>query len=77
MSVFLMIRVECPNLSIGDLNTMITNDSNPENGINQLRNLMDSVNIGCTSAIIDVASRETTETVSAQGNGIDATYNKA
>lgn len=72
---FLMIRIEASSLSAGDFNSKLKDDANPQDGVVQLRNLMDAIIAGSIDAQVDVAVRETTQAVTAQGDGQDASYN--
>ncbi len=73
MSSFLMVRIECVGLSVGDLNSKLK--TSPQDGVNQIVNLLVGCSAGNVSAQIDVAVRETTQTVSADGAGQTASYN--
>ena len=71
-----MIRVEAPALSIADLNAKLAQSSNPQNGLNGLDNLMIAIAGGAIDAQVDVATRDTTQAITASGTGsISASYN--
>lgn len=75
MSVFVMIRVELPGGNINDINSLVK-PTKPHDGVNQLINLLAGC-VGGKPAIVDVATRATTETVASDGGGTSATYNLA
>lgn len=76
MSVFLMIKVELPFDSIGQLNAQVVGDStNPHEGVVNLRNQLESLLGGTKDGIVSIATRETTQAISSDGAGIIATYN--
>ena len=71
-----MIRVDAPALSIADLNAKLAQSSNPQNGMNGLGNLMLAIAGGAIDAQVDVATRDTTQAITAAGTGsISASYN--
>lgn len=72
---FVMIRVELPNDSVGQANTLIKDSSNPHDGLVQLRNLCDAVLAGAKEGEVAVAVRDTTQAITAAGGGSSATYN--
>lgn len=78
---FIMIRVEVPGATASQLNAKIPGsadsdaDTKPREGVVEIRNLMDSILAGTTPSQVDVAVREETQAVNAQGDGIAASYN--
>lgn len=78
---FIMIRVEVPGATASQLNAKIPGDADSEadtkarEGVVELRNLMDSILAGTTPAQVNVAVRQDTQAVTAQGDGISASYN--
>lgn len=75
MSVYVMVRVELTGASIADINALVK-PTKPHDGVNQLVDLLSKCVQG-HGAIIDVAMRETTQAVTAQGSGTSATYTLA
>lgn len=77
-STFVMIRVECTTKSMADLATKVTDATRPNEGIQQLINLFQAIEGGSgTPAIVDVATRTTTQTITAAGTGnVSATYTR-
>lgn len=73
MSSFLMVRVEVNGLTALDLNERLK--ASPQDGVNQIINLLAGATAGNKSALIDVAVRETTQSISADGAGSTASYN--
>ena len=67
--------VESRRGSVGDLNSKLKDDANPQDGVVQLRNLMDAIIAGSVDAQVDVVVRETTQSITKQGAGEDAAYN--
>lgn len=76
---FVMVRVEVPAMSDDQLNQKVLNGSgdstNPHDGMVLMRNLMDSILAGSIDAQVDVAVRDSTQSISASGNGSSASYN--
>ena len=73
---FLMIRIEAPALTVGNINQKLVNsDANAIEGVVALRNLCDALLAGAVDAQVDIAVRSTTQAITAAGGGIDATYN--
>ena len=70
-----MIRVQADGLSVGTMNEKVTGDSKPQEGVVQIRNLMEAILAGAVDAQVDVAVRETTQSISADGDGDSASYN--
>ena len=70
-----MIRVQADAVSVADMNSKLASDSNPQEGLVQLRNLMDAIIAGAIDAQVDCAVRATTQSVTAQGGGEDSSYN--
>lgn len=71
---YLMIRVNAPGVSVEDMNAKLSEDSKPHEGLIQLRNLMDALSCRSIPSDVDVAVRETTQAISADGDGEDASY---
>lgn len=73
---FVMIRIEVPNLTVDQLNSKLNIDStNPHEGVQQVLNLVTGVTGGLLSAEIDLAVRNTTQTITAAGGGDSGSYN--
>ncbi len=72
---YIMIRVEAPNVSVGDMNAKLTDSTKPHDGVELLRNLMDACLARGIPAQVDVAVRETTQAIAADGDGDTASYN--
>jgi len=72
---FMLVRIDADALSAGDFNSKLKDDANPQDGMVQLRNLMDAIIAGSVDAQVDVVVRETTQSISAQGSGESASYN--
>ncbi len=70
---FLMIRIECPGMTVGDMNAKLSGDSGHE-GANKLVDLLAGAAGGCVSAQIDCAVRSDTQEITANG-GDTASYN--
>ncbi len=75
---FLMVRIECPGESAADLNSVLNggDDTNPQGILNNLVDLIAGIASRNPSATVDLAVRETTQTISKQGAGVDATCNQ-
>ena len=75
---FLMIRIEVPGASIGDMNSVILNGDNskPTEVLNNLIDLVNGINSRTPAAQVDLAARETTQAISADGDGDTASCNK-
>jgi hypothetical protein len=77
MSVFLLVKVELPFDSITQLNQAIVGDSTkPQEGIELIRNELVELLAGSKDGIVSIATRETDQAITAQGQGISATYNR-
>jgi hypothetical protein len=75
---FLLVRIEAPGVSIGDMNTVLLggDDTKPTEILNNLADLINGINSRDPSATVDLAVRATTQTITAQGGGVDATCSK-
>lgn len=69
---FVMVRVEVAAKSDSQLNALVKTDAHA--GVQELVNLLQGCLAGTTDATIAVATRETTEAISTDGNGTSATY---
>lgn len=78
MATFVMIRVECTSQSMADLAAKVTDSTRPNEGIQQLITFFEAIESGSgIPAIVDVATRTTTQTITADGTGnVSATYTK-
>lgn len=72
---FIMIRIEAPNLSVVELNQKVKLSANQREGVVQIRDLVEGALAGAISAEIDVAVRDTTQSITAAGGGSSAQYN--
>jgi hypothetical protein len=72
---FIMIRVEVPGAVASQLNAKVTDSTKAREGVIEIRNLMDAILAGAEPSEVDVAVRQTTEAITAQGGGISASYN--
>ena len=72
---FVMIRVDLPNDSVAQANTLVENSSKPHEGVVQLRNLCEAILAGAKEGEVAVALRDTTQSITAAGGGSSATYN--
>lgn len=71
---FVMIRIEVPSQSDSELNKVVE-PTNSHEGVQQLINLLEGIEGGAVNAEVDVAVRNTTQTISAAGAGSSANYN--
>lgn len=72
---FMMIRVECPSQSVGDLNSKLQSSTNANEGLNQLVDLMAAISAKAIAGEVDVVVRDSTQTITAAGGGGSASYN--
>lgn len=72
---FIMVRIEVPGKSDTELNQQVKSSANQREGVILLRNLVEAALAGATPSQIDVAVRATTQAITADGNGITASYN--
>jgi hypothetical protein len=72
---FLMIRIEVPGDSVADMNSVILNgdSTKPQAIMNNLIDLVSGISSRNPGATVDLAVRETTESISADGDGETAT----
>ncbi len=75
---FLMVRIECPGDSVADMNAVLNggDDTNPQSILNNLVDLVAGIASRNPSAQVDLAVRETTESISADGDGVTASCNQ-
>lgn len=69
-----MIRIQTDQVTVDNMNAKLEDDSKPHEGVIQIRNLMDAIAGRVISGTVAVAVRETTESISADGDGDTATY---
>lgn len=72
---FIMIRVEVPGADADQLNAKVADSTKAREGVVEIRNLMDAILAGANPAEVDVAVRETTQAITAEGGGTSASYN--
>lgn len=72
---YFMIKVYAPNQTTENFNQAVTDNTNPHNGVIQLRNIMDSVLAGTLDAEVSVAVRSTDQTITPDTDGLSADYN--
>ena len=71
---FLMVRIEASALSVGQMNDKLSDSSNPHEGVQKLKNLLDAISSGAIDAQVDVAVRSSTQAITAEGGGEDESY---
>ncbi len=74
---FIVVELEVAGDSVGQLNTLVAEDSNGHVGVNRLIDVLGAVCGGAKDATVKVAVRSTTSTPTASGGGSSATYNLA
>lgn len=74
MASFLMVRVDIPSKTDTDLNSLLK-PTKPHAGVQELINLLLSIEGGVVDASVDVAVRATTQAITADGAGLTASYN--
>lgn len=72
---FIMVRIEVPGKSVTELNQAVREDANQREGVILLRNLVEGVLAGAIGAQVDVAVRDSTQTITAADGGDSALYN--
>lgn len=72
---FIMIRLDIPGKSVGDLNGIMDDSTKPHEGVNELINLLSAINGSCCPAEVATAIRDTTQAITAAGGGETNTYN--
>lgn len=73
---YMIIKVEADNVTINDMNAKLKDNTNPDEGMNQLEDLINAVNGRNISATVTVVVRDTDQTITAQGGGGTSTYDK-
>lgn len=71
---FIMIRVEIGAMSVGDANSLLK-PTKPHDGVEQLAIVLDALLAGAKDGQVDVAIRDSTQTITAAGGGSSASYN--
>lgn len=66
---YLVLVINCPNNSIGDLNNRIQNPGNLNDPINKCGNLLSAIAGGKIAASVQATTRDTDPSVSTSGTG--------
>ena len=72
---FLMLRIEIPQFTVETFNSRITDTTKPHEGINGVVDILDGLLAGTFDGEIDVAVRNSTETITAADGGTAASWN--
>lgn len=76
---FVMVRMEVPSMDENQLNQKALggegDNTKPHEGVVSLRNMLDAILGGSIDAQVDVAVRDSTQAISASGDGESASYN--
>lgn len=73
---FVVLVIEVPSKSIGQLNADTIRTSGPDNGINASVDLLSGIAAKCPGASVQVTTRDTDPSVSTSGSGsTQVTYN--
>lgn len=75
MAAFLMIRIDLPGGSSGDLNALLPDGTKQHEGVTALVDMLNAINGGCLPAQVNIAVRDTTQAITADGSGETAAYN--